>query len=730
MESWMFLSSYEKFRAELLTNNYIQNLIHMPYLGKGGTSMGINFGTAAFVIEKTMPADHPGVYQCIRYYELNDKKEPIEFPLKNERFNTARQRDFGKIPGSPLGYWLSEKFIKMVNSEKKMGDMCFCSEGVKTSNNARFLRYLFELESNSISNKWQLHYKGGAFRRWAGNLEHCIFWQNGGELLKNIKSAGIQGEQTFSQLGFTWSDVTSGKISFRVKEASYLFDSAAPAGYYLTEDLYINLGFLNTKIVQLLSKIYNPTLHFKVGNFRNIPYPESRDSIHYLSLDCVNTSTHEWDSREIAWDFKKNELFHHKEQDLKKTYDKYKTYWTEKFHQLHRNEEALNQQFIEIYGLEEELSPDVPLADITILQQELDQKKLDALSADYQSGWQLQEGKWILEQQRPYPDLPFDQQEVMAQFVSYAVGAMFGRYALDKEGLILANQAEGVADFVRLVTGEWWVVDGEGKWSIDPDRVDGEWGVVDGNEVGSESPKNHTPTTIHQPPKTTHQKPSTKHHPPLTFWPDEDNIIPVLDEEWFEDDIVSRFRAFLRASFGEEHFHDNLAFLEECLGTDIRSWFVKKFYPDHIKRYKKRPIYWLMASPSGAFQALIYLHRYTPDTMNHLLNDYLRVYMDKLRLRLQELAQVEVDPRASAGEQSRARKQMDQYKAVLDELETWEREVIYPLASERIAIDLDDGVLVNYNKFGRAVQEVRGLNDAKTKKKVRGFDWIDTSGIR
>ena len=213
-----------------------------------------------------------------------------------------------------------------------------------------------------------------------------------------------------------------------------------------------------------------------------------------------------------------------------------------------------------------------------------------------------------------------------------------------------------------------------------------------------------------------------------SFLPDDDNIIPILDDEWFEDDIVGRFYEFLKVTFGTEGFEKNLAFVEECLGKDIRKFFVKDFYADHIKRYKKRPIYWQFSSPKGSFNVLIYMHRYTPDTLNQILNGYLKEYKEKLDTHKEQLDHL--IETGSSSEQTKAAKQKDKLKLVLLELQEYERDVLYPLATERIAIDLDDGVLVNYNKFGTAIKKVTGLNDEKTKDKVKGFDWIDTALIK
>jgi hypothetical protein len=248
---------------------------------------------------------------------------------------------------------------------------------------------------------------------------------------------------------------------------------------------------------------------------------------------------------------------------------------------------------------------------------------------------------------------------------------MFGRYSIDKEGLILANQGETLQDYLSKIE---------------------------------------------------------KQESELSFIPDEDNIIPVLDDEWFEDDIVGRFQEFLRASFGDQNFDKNLSFVEESIGKDIRKYFVKDFYKDHIQRYKKRPIYWMFSSPKGSFNVLVYMHRYTPDTLNQILNGYLNEYREKLKTRMETLDHLMIS--GTPSEQNKASKEKDKIQLVLLELQEYEREVLYPLATERISIDLDDGVLVNYNKFGKSIAPVAGLNDKKTKEKVMEFDWIDTTTIR
>ncbi|MDD3567583.1 MAG: hypothetical protein PHT92_04195, partial [Bacteroidales bacterium] len=366
-------------------------------------------------------------------------------------------------------------------------------------------------------------------------------------------------------------------------------------------------------------------------------------------------------------------------QDLEESYDLYQQYWKNKFFQLHQNEEGLNRQFIEIYGLQDELTPDVPLEDITILQDELDRKALAKLNKKL-----VRNPQTLAVTNYHEIELPFIASEVLEQFISYAVGCMFGRYSLDKEGLILANQGETLQDYLKI--------------------------------IGAEKSPSGDALSV------------SKWNLGVTFLPDDDNIIPILDSEWFEDDIVGRFYTFLKVTFGEKNFNKNLAFIEEQIGMDMRRYFTKNFYPDHVQRYKKRPIYWMFSSPKGSFNALIYMHRYTPDTVSNILNKYLKEFIGKLKSRKEHLQHIQVS--GSPAEKTKAIKESDAIDKMLVELHEYERDTLYPLATQRIAIDLDDGVLVNYNKFGKAIKEIAGLNDKKAKDKVRKFDWIDVSEIR
>jgi type II restriction/modification system DNA methylase subunit YeeA len=646
---WMFISSYEKLREIIIDKHFINNLIQLEYSGFDGATVPI----CTFTLRNKFITEGKGSYIRLSDFKGSQNQAPKTLEaIQNPEcgwFYIADQKDFEQIPGSPIVYWASKSFFDIfqirIDSHFKIRN------GITTGDNLKFIRYWSEVKHSKIELKWFRLNKGGEFRKWYGNLLEIIDWENNGFNLKNFRNdkgglrSTLRGIEFNFKKSITLSRITSGKKSFRLVNEGYITDGASNNIYINNEvDLSI-LGLFNSKLGDYILDIFNPTINVMPEDLKKFPLKlKLIDSdLNYSVRDCVDISLIEWNSKEISMEFCKNELLKHKSQDIEETYDLYQQYWKNKFFQLHENEEELNRQFIEIYGLQDELTPDVPLEEITILKEET-----------------------VIENGH----LVFKSDEVFKQFMSYAVGCMFGRYSLDKEGLILANQGETVADYLSRVA------------------------------LKKEN---------------------------ISFLPDDDNIIPVLDDEWFEDDIIARFYAFLKASFGEANFAKNLAFVEKCIGMDVRKYFVKGFYSDHIKRYKKRPIYWMFSSPKGAFNVMIYMHRYTPDTINNILNGYLREFIQKLTSTKQHYQQVQIS--GSTAEQNKAIKQIDRLDKMIADCEEYEREILYPLATERISIDLDDGVLVNYNKMGKAVMEVGGLNDKATKKKVREFDWINAEEI-
>ena len=677
---WMFISSYEKIRKKIIDDHFINNLIQLEYSGFDGATVPI----CTFTLRKKAIKDTRGSYIRLSDFKGSENQAPKTLEaIQNPQcgwFYTANQKDFEKIPGSPVVYWTSSNFFNIFNI--RLDSNFTVRNGITTGDNNKFIRFWIEINSNSLNNKWFYLNKGGAFRKWYGNLLEVIEWENNGYSLKNFRDKDGKLKSTLRGIEFnfkssvTLSRITSGKKGFRFIPRGFITEGASN-NIYIDQELDLTiLGLFNCKLGNYILDIYNPTINVMPEDLKKFPYNNeiAKEELTIKIKNCIHISKTDWNSYETSWDFQQNELIRFKsncgqncadinllcDEDrdeilgkgktptksglLEDSYEAYKSNWKLMFFQLHRNEEELNRQFIEIYGFQDELTPDVPLEEITILQEETS----------------IENG-----------ELVFHADEVFAQFMSYAVGCMFGRYSLDKEGLILANQGETLQDYLE--------------------------------KVG-------------------------KNEEELSFVPDSDNIIPVLDDEWFRDDIVERFYTFLKASFGEKNFMKNLDFVEECLGKDIRKYFTKDFYKDHIRRYKKRPIYWMFSSPKGHFNVLVYLHRYTPDTINRILNSYLKEYIQKLKMYRTQQEHIEVE--GSVTEQNKARKEIDRINAMLDDCLQYETEILYPLATERITLDLDEGVLVNYNKLGSAVAKVAGLNDKDAKKKVCGFDWIDVSQIR
>lgn len=676
---WMFISSYEKLRLQIIDNHFINNLIQLEYSGFDGATVPI----CTFTLRNNQIEKGKGSYIKLSDFKGSETQAPKTLEAISNIdcgwFYCTYQEDFNKIPGSPIGYWLSEKSIRVFESER-IDSIAKVGVGLQTGNNNRFIRTWFEVDNektmivysaDNIDKTWHPINKGGDFRKWYGNHKDVILWGDNGDIVKSEKPKSvIRNESSYYKKCITWSRITSGFLSFRLLPVGFIHnDASCFIEPFDTDHTFAILSYLNSPLKKVIFEDLNPTLNLLPGQVNSSPIRLS--NVNTVKF-CITISKIEWNSRETSWGFLQNELIKTKAQDLQESIDLYQQYWTNKFYQLHSHEEELNKHFIEIYGLQEELIPDVPLSEITILRDELDQKKLKDISERYQSGWILKDQKeWVLPSKEDKPELPFDTKEIIAQFISYSVGCMMGRYSLDKNGLILANAGDSLEQYIEIV----------GKQITD-----------------------------------------------LTFESDDDAIIPVLDDEWFEDDIVGRFFAFLKASFGERAFTKNLQYLEQQLGKDIRKYFVKDFYKDHIKRYKKRPIYWMFSSPKGYFRVLVYLHRYTPDTLNNILNDYLRDFIQKLEAQKQHYQQLQET--GSASEQTKAIKEIDKLDKMIQDCQEYERDILYPLATERIAIDLDDGVLVNYNRFGKAVELVKGLNDAKAKKKVRGFDWIEVETIR
>ena len=376
-------------------------------------------------------------------------------------------------------------------------------------------------------------------------------------------------------------------------------------------------GFLCSKITKTNISSLNPTLNFQVGDVKRLPFNKNcLESIKNNSRECIDIAKKDWDSYETSWDFLSLPLkdFAQESLNLESTYQNLREYWRTTTNEMLILEKGINKMLISFYGLEEEITPEVPIDQITL-----------TCNPSYRYGLKMTQE---IQEQKLKSD-------TIKEFISYSVGCMFGRYSLDKKGLILANQGETIEDYLKKV-------------------------------------------------------------PNPTFTPDNDNVIPILELDWFEDDITTRFNEFLRVTFGTENFENNIRFIENSIGKDIRKYFLNDFYKDHVQTYKKRPIYWMFSSPKNSFNALIYAHRYQKDTISIILDKYLQEFILKLRAEKNTLERLEISSSSSSRDKTIAMRKTQKIDSILNELNSWERDVIFPLASQRLEIDLDDGVKNNY----------------------------------
>ncbi len=644
--AWMFLSSFEKLREKLLRMDSI-NMVHLgarAFEEIGGEVVQ----TTSFVLRKSNVPNYKGTY-C-RLIEPTTQQGKEDMFLAGSNRYTAQQSDFFNIPGRPISYWISKALLSLFSMKpiSTQGRACI---GMRTGDNERFLRLWFEVENRKIcfgassaaiavekSAKWIPYNKGGEYRKWYGNQEYVVNWENDGfEIKENTRKVypqlgdnlgwKISNEPYYFKKQICWTDITSKGLSFRMFPVGFIFDASSNVVFTEESDSYSILAYLNCVIVDKLAQLINPTLHFKLGNFNSLPALHiSSEPQKDLAINSVSLSKTDWDSFETSWDFLQHPIVRwsrglrdttavaaamhyyyggHPEVScpLELCFMLWQGECNERFNQLKSNEEELNRIFIDIYGLQDELTPEVEDKDVTV-------RKAD-LQRDIKS------------------------------LLSYAVGCMFGRYSLDTEGLAYAG-------------GDW----DESKYK--------------------------------------------------TFLPDADGILPITDEEYLGDDIVTRLCSWLSVVYGKETLEDNLDYIAKALGTKgdssreiIRSYFLKDFFKDHCKIYQKRPIYWLFDSgKQNGFKALIYLHRYTPDTIGNLRVDYLhkmqRVYESEIG-RMQDM----IDHSQSAREVAVSTKRKEKLQKQLKECREYD-EMIGHLALSRTALDLDDGVKVNYEKIQTA----------------------------
>ena len=644
--AWMFLSSYEKLRQKIMR----QCIVNMAHLGPHAFEeiAGEVVQTTAFVLKK---GHIPNYYsKFVRLITASNQKEKEKKFLQKHDLYITDTDNFKKIPGKPIAYWVTSDFINAFKDGKRLDELATPKKGLVTTDNARFLRLWPEVnfystlincknkETAQHSNKkWFPLNKGGDYRRWYGNKNFLINWYHDGMEIKQaiIKkyhggsyTKEIRNEDKYFKDSITWSALTTGLPSFRFSDYGALFDSAGSSMFPINEKEYI-LGLLNSKVVDEILKVLNPTLNYGAGTIGKIPVVFSNNhktSIISLVSKNVNKARNDWDSFETSWDFSRHPLLPlQSSATVAACYDAFHTACEERFLTLKSNEEELNRIFIDIYGLQDELTPDVADKDVTVAR--IYDTKDDIPDS-------MKGNNYVL-----------TKSDVVKSLLSYAVGCMFGRYSLDVPGLAYAG--------------------GEFDWSKYP-----------------------------------------------TFRPDEDDIIPICDDEYFEDDIVDRFCTWLRTVYGEEHYQENLQFLSDALGgkgsplENIRSYFLNDFYKDHCKTYKKRPIYWLFdAGKKNSFKALVYIHRYDRDTMARMRTGYVYKQQELYKTRI-ETYKKRVDTAASQADKNKYKKELKRLQDQFDEIHAYE-EKIHHYADLRQEIDLDDGVKRNYALFADVLAKIK-----------------------
>ena len=686
MQSWMFLSSFESLREMFLKEYTLSSMLHLGPRTFDELSGEVVQNTA-FVFEKAEPNDSTNAV----YYRLVDGKncsDKEDMFLSNTNQFEISQSNFDKIPGAPIAYWVSEKVRETFTNNLPLSAVCKPTQGRATADNGRFVRSWFEVAVTSIGfgcasaaasvasgRKFFPYNKGGGFRRWYGNQEYVVNWENDGAEIKHFKGAVVRNPNTYFQSSISWGLIASQASAFRYYPKGFIYDVAGMSITYTEVNKFALLGSLNTKLFFKNVRVINPTVNMQCGDVAKSPNILPHDSrvIKSLSNECVSISKQDWDAHETSWDFEKNPLLavdtetymnninamieRHRQEtgeelcvdpeapqfgSLKWRYEQYKQKWENLFMKLHANEEELNRRFIEIYGLQDELTPDVPLNEITILQQgEVKVTDQYNLTGEDGSIFTDEKGNRLTVTGDTYLDWQAD--VVMKQFISYAVGCMMGRYRLDRPGLAIAHPNEA------------------------PEEV------------------------------AEYQIPGTDEK----FWIDTDGIIPLLPEDCgFHDNAANRLATFVRQVLGEESQTENLNFIEECLGKSIEQYFMKDFWKDHKKMYQNRPIYWLFSSKKGAFQVLVYVHRMNVASVERIRSRYLLPYIERLNKRIDDL---------QANESTLSTKQRNQLKtlrAQVDECSEYHNRLAV-VAERGIIPNLDDGIPANHALFGDVVTKLK-----------------------
>ncbi len=620
---WMFISSYIELRKYIVNGKTISSLVQLEYNAFEAAVVPV----CSFTL-RNYKSDIIGEYIRLSDFKgvENQSRKTLE-AIVNEncgyryRVSTGSFKD---IPGFAIAYWAGDKFSKIFIENKSIKSIGEPKVGLQTGDNNKFLRIWQEVAIDKLSLnidnrrftinspwRWFPYNKGGGYKKWYGNNEFVVNWENDGYEIRNFKnSSGTlksrpQNLDYYFRTCISWCKVTNIQVSFRYIPEGFIFDVAGCSLFIDNEEKLLEvLGIVNSKVINEMLKFMSPTMNYEVGQIGDLPIVDTKEyknEIISLVKSCIDISKKDWDLYEQSWDFKKPYIMSNKKDTIQKSLENFNLYLDKNFNKLKYNEEKINELVSMAYGIENDIDNKVTDEEIIL-------------------------------------NIPNIERDIKS-FISYAVGCMLGRYSLDQEGLVYAG----------------------GKFD------------------------------------------SSKY---ITFKADEDNIIPILDESYFEDDIVSRFIEFVKITFGEETLNKNLDYIAETLGKrsgessrdTIRRYFLNDFYKDHVQTYKKRPIYWLVTSgKQKAFNALIYMHRYDKNTLSRIRTDYVHPLQHKLEVEKTRLEE-DLSLATKASERNPISKKISNLDKQIDELKKFE-EVLHDFADKQIEIDLDDGVVHNYAMF-------------------------------
>lgn len=649
MQSWMFLSSFEALRRKLLDSSSIETMSH---LGAGAFDSigGEVVSTTAFTLKNNSSSGNGTYIRLVDVSGDDNQSKACVDAIKGDTdyLFEVNQHEFAQIPGSPIVYSASSSMLRIFENGVPFEKHIAMREGIHTADNQRFLRCWWGISVSSMSDNassveqideqgcWVPYCKGGDYRKWYGNLTFVIgFDQEHRKSMKQQQGCVWPSQSLWFKEGGTWTAVSSGNLGVRWFPHGCLFDAG---GQVLIGENHIEaIADLNTSLYQTIADMTMPTLNYKCGVLKTLPDIRSNDEDVIESAKvCIQVSRLDWDSFETSWDFQRFVLFDPNQGAqagdlLEDAVLHLREYWNRVSEEQRQREIRNNELVADAYGVRDDVPCDVPLERVSL--------KRNVAFAYPKDTPEVRNEKFA--------------QDVVKELISYAVGCMFGRYSLDKPGLILASQGETLDDYHAQI-------------------------------------------------------------PNPSFEPDADNVIPVTETDCFEDDIVTRFRRLLSVAFGKENLAANIAYIEQVLGKSIRKYFVNDFYNDHVKMYSNRPIYWQYSSQTnnkGSFKALVYLHRYTPKTTNVVLN-YLRDYTSKI---------ADIADGLERSDRTADQKQAAKLRKAVLECKDYEDQTLYPLATRNLEMDLDDGVLVNYLRMGKALRSIPSIE--KKRKDVSTWTW-------